>query len=181
MKIGILVGSIREGRNSAAVANWVLDFANKNLNAEATFELVDLKDFDLPFLGATPTAEQGAAIGRWSQTMASFDGFVYVTPEYNRQAPGVMKNAIEFLKAEVANKPVGFVGYGGLGGLSAIQGLRLSVAEQAMASVKTMLTFSLMADFENMSVFKPHAYHEGNAKAMLEEVLAWAKALKTVR
>jgi NAD(P)H-dependent FMN reductase len=180
MKIGILLGSVRENRNGESVAKWVLEYAINNFK-ETEFELVDLKNYNLPFLGSNATDEQVEAIDNWSKTMASFDGYIFITPEYNRMIPGTMKNALDFLKPELDNKPVGFVGYGGLGGLSAIETLRVSVAEQGMASVKTMLTFSLMADFENMSVFKPHAYHESNAKMMINQVILWAKALKTIR
>lgn len=181
MKIGIVIGSVRETRNGLSVGKWVYDFAVNRKDENVTYELVDLKEYDLPFLGVTPTESQGAGIGRWMEKMSSFDGYVFVTPEYNRAVPGAFKNALEFLKAEVANKPVGYVSYGGLNGAFAIQSLRTINAEQKLASVRTMLTFSLMTDFENFSVFKPAQYHAVNANEMLNEVLLWAKALKTIR
>lgn len=180
MKLGIIVGSVREGRNGEAVGKWVLDFAS-NRNDGNEYELVELANYDLPFLGKTPTEAQGAAIQAWSEKMASFDGYIMVTPEYNRLIPGAFNNAMEFLKPEVANKPVGFVAYGGLGGLSSIQSFRLIAAELQMASVRTMVTFSIMTDFVNMSEFKPAEYHAMNANEMLDQVSKWAKALKTIR
>lgn len=181
MKIGIVIGSIRDGRNGAAVGKWMYDFALSQKHEDVTYELVDLKNYDLPFLGLTPNESQATAIKNWSEKMASFDGYVFVTPEYNRSVPGAFKNALDFLKAEVANKPVGYVGYGGLGGTFAITSLRIINAEVKMASVRTMVTFSLMTDFENFSVFKPADFHQHNAKGMLEELTTWAKALKTIR
>lgn len=181
MKIGIVAAFVREGSNTEQVANWTLNYANGRNDEGVTYELVSLKDFDLPMFGTTPTDAQGADIQRWKDTIAGFDGYVFVTPEYNRALPGFFKNALDYLQPEVHNKPVGYTALGGLGGLSSIQTLRLINGEQEMADVRTMVTFSLMADFENFSVFKPNAYHTDNADKMFGQVLTWAKALKTIR
>lgn len=183
LKIGIIVGSVRQGRNAEAVGNWIYDFAAKRNDAE--YELVDLANYKLPFLGEElPAAEQekaNTAIKAWSEKMASLDGYIFITPEYNHAVGGALKNALDFLKPEVANKVAGFVGYGSLGGTRAHENMRLILGELSVADVRTAVTFSLMADFENMSVFKPAEYHAANANAMLDEVLAWGGALKTIR
>lgn len=181
MKIGILTGSVREGRNNEAVTNWVLDYANSRNDEGVQYGIIDINDFDLPILGVNPTEAQGNDIKRFSETVAGYDGFIFVTPEYNRQTSGAMKNALDYLQPELHNKAVGYVSYGGLGGVSAIQGLRLIAAEQEMADVRTMVNFSLMADFENMSVFKPNDYHVANAEKMIDQVLLWTKGLSTIR
>lgn len=181
MKIGIIIGSVRENRNGAQVGQWIYDFASKRESNDVNYELVDLKGYDLPLLGMNPTPSQAEAIQKWSEKMASFDGYVFVSPEYNRALGGAFKNALDYLKPEVANKAVGFVSYGGLGGSFAIASLRGIVAELSMASVRTMVTFSLMTDFENFSSFKPADYHASNVNAMLDEVTAWAGALKNLR
>lgn len=181
MKIGIILASVRDGRNGKAVADWTVDYANSRNDEGVTYELVDLKDYPLPLLGTPVNDESGSTIKAWSEKMASFDGYVFVTPEYNRVIPGAFKNALDYLQAEVNNKAVGYVAYGGLGGLSAIQSLRIINAEQELADVRTMVTFSLMADFENMSVFKPNDYHLANAEKMFDQVTSWSKALKTIR
>lgn len=181
MKIGIITGSVREERNGKAVSNWLETYANSRNDQDVTYEVVELANYDLPFLGVTPTEEQGAAIGAWSQKMGSFDGFVFVTPEYNRAVPGAFKNALDYLQPELNNKAVAYVSYGGLGGLSAIQTLRLVAAEQEMADVRTMVNFSLITDFENMSVFTPNDYHKINAEMMFNQLLSWSKAFKTIR
>ncbi len=113
--------------------------------------------------------------------MASFDGYVFITPEFNRVVPGGFKNALEYLTQEVYDKACGYVSYGGLGGLSAIQSLRLVNAEQQMASVRTMLTFSIMSDFEKDGSFTPANYHNKNAHEMLDQLIKWSKAMKTIR
>lgn len=181
MKIGIIVGSVREGRNGEAVGKWIHDFAVNRQDEGVEYELVDLKSYNLPFLGAAASEDQMAAIGAWLQKIASFDGYVFVTPEYNRSVGGAFKNALDYLDEEIRNKAVGYVGYGGLGGAFAIQSLRGINAERSLASVKTMVSFSLMTDFENFSVFTPAPYHAVNASTMLDEVILWTRAFSTIR
>jgi len=180
LKIGIVQGSVRVGRNGDAVAKWMNEFAQKRNDAE--YEIVDLANYNLPLLGsanAQPDAE--TQIKAWSEKMASFDGYIFVTPEYNHAIGGALKNALDYLNPELNNKAAGFVGYGSLGGTRAHENLRLILGELQVADVRTAVTFSLMSDFENMSVFKPADYHAGNANTMLDQVLAWSGALKTLR
>ncbi len=180
LNIGIIQGSVREGRNGNAVAKWITDFTNKR--NDATYELVDLADYNLPLLGSKFAHEDAEEhIKAWSEKMASFDGYIFVTPEYNHSIGGALKNATDYLNAEVNNKAAGFVGYGSLGGTRAHENLRLILGELQVADVRTAVTFSLMSDFENFSEFKPAAYHEDNATAMIDQVLLWSGALKTIR
>ncbi|CZQ87685.1 nadph-dependent fmn reductase [Trichococcus palustris] len=185
MKIGIISGSVREGRNSAAVTEWIHDFAVKRNDEGVEYEMVALADYDLPLLGAKLSeerqAEAGAAIQAWSAKIASFDGYIFVTPEYNHAVGGALKNALDFLKPEVADKAAGFVGYGSLGGARAHENMRVILGELSVATVHTTVNFSLMTDFENMSNFVPNDYHAGNATAMFDEVIKWSGALKTIR
>ena len=183
LKIAIIIGSNREGRNAEAVGKWTHDFGVKR--GDAVYELVDLADYKLPLLGAKLTdAKQAAAeiaIKAWSEKMASFDGYVFVAPEYNHAVGAALKNAIDYLNPEVNNKAASFVGYGSLGGARAIENLRLIFGELQIADVRTAVTFSLLTDFENMSVFKPADYHAANATAMFDQLLSWSGALKTTR
>lgn len=184
LKIGIILGSVRQGRNAEAVTDWMFDFAVKR-NDNADYELVDLADYKLPLLGETlPEAEQKeaeAAIQAWSEKMASFDGYIFVAPEYNHAVGGALKNALDYLKPEVANKAAGLVGYGSLGGARAHENLRLIFGELQVADVQTAVTFSLMTDFVNMSEFKPADYHAANANGMLDQVITWSAAFKALR
>ncbi|WP_249869518.1 NADPH-dependent FMN reductase [Oceanobacillus saliphilus] len=184
LKIAIIQGSVREGRNGEAVANWMYDFATKR-NDNVDYEIVDLAKYDLPLLGEelTEANQVGSetAIKAWSDKMASFDGYIFVTPEYNHAAGGALKNALDFLKPEVANKVAGFVGYGSLGGTRAHENLRLILGELQVADVQTAVTFSLMTDFVNMSEFKPADYHEANANQMLDQVISWTGAFNSLR
>src|SRR5260221_207204 len=118
IKIAIIVGSTRPGRNGEAVAKWVYEVAKKRSDAE--FELVDIKDFNLPLLDepVPPSLGQYSMPHTkvWAAKIDSFDGYVFVTPEYNHGISGALKNAIDFLFAEWNNKAAGFLSYGGVAG-----------------------------------------------------------------
>jgi NAD(P)H-dependent FMN reductase len=118
---------------------------------------------------------------RWSAKIASFDGFVFVTPEYNHSTSGALKNAIDFLFAEWNNKSAGFVSYGSAMGVRAVEHLRLIMAELMIADVRAQVMLSLFTDFENFSTFKPALDKEKTVTAMLNQVIQWAEAMKSVR
>jgi NAD(P)H-dependent FMN reductase len=182
-KIGIILGSTRPGRNGEAVAKWVYGLASKR--TDATFELIDLKDFHLPHLDEAmpPTMGQYANdhTKAWAATIARFDGFVFVTPEYNHSTSGALKNAIDYLYGEWNNKAAGFVSYGGLGGARAVEHLRLIMGELQVADVRAQVALSLITDFVNFSQFVPNAYHVPAVETMLDQVVAWSNALAPLR
>jgi NAD(P)H-dependent FMN reductase len=183
IKIGIIVGSTRPGRKALDVARWVLDIAG--MRADAVFELVDIQDFNLPLLDepVPPSLGQYAQphTKAWAAAIAGFDGFVFVTPEYNHGTSGALKNAIDFLYKEWNNKAAGFVGYGSAGGARAIESLRLVMGELMVADVRAQVMLSLFTDFENFATFNPAEHHEQAVDAMLDQVVAWSRALKTLR
>jgi NAD(P)H-dependent FMN reductase len=182
-RIAIILGSTRPGRNGEAVARWVYEIAKKRNDAE--YELVDIAQFNLPLLDEPVPPTMGQYTKEhtkvWSAKIASFDGFVFVTPEYNHATSGALKNAIDFLFSEWNNKAAGFVGYGGMGGSRAIENLRLILSELQVAHVRNQVMLSLITDFENYSVFKPASHHEQLVNNMLDQVLAWSAALKPLR
>jgi NAD(P)H-dependent FMN reductase len=183
LRIAIILGSTRPGRNGEAVAKWVYNIAKKRTDAE--FEFVDIKDYNLPLLDEPLPPSLGKYskdhTKAWAAKIDSFDAFVFVTPEYNHGIPGALKNAIDFLYKEWNNKVAGFVSYGGVGGVRSVEQLRLVMAELQVATVRAQAQLSLFADFENFSVFKPAAYQEKSVNTMLDQVISWGKALKTLR
>jgi len=138
LKIAIIIGSTRPGRNGEAVAKWVYEIAQKSSGAE--FELVDIKDFNLPLLDEPVPAAMGnyskPHTKAWGAKIDSFDGYVFVTPEYNHGINGALKNAIDFLYREWNNKAAGFVGYGGVGAARAVSQLRVVMAYLQVATVQ---------------------------------------------
>jgi len=182
-RIAIIIGSTRPGRNGEAVAKWVYEIAQRRTDAE--FELVDIKDFNLPLLDEPVPPIMGQYskphTKAWAAKVGSFDGYVFVTPEYNHGVPGALKNAIDFLFREWNDKAAGFVSYGGAGGARAVEQLRLVLAEVQMATVRNQVLLSMFTDFENYSVFKPDARHEKSVNEMFDQVIAWGGALKALR
>ena len=182
-RIGIILGSTRPNRNGEQVANWVFDLATRRDDAE--FELIDLRDYPLPHLDEPLPPSLGQYqhehTKQWAATIASFDGFVIVTPEYNHGTSGVLKNAIDYLYAEWNNKAVGFVSYGSVGGARAVEHLRLVAGELQMADVRQQVALSLITEFENFSVFTPGDYNLAALNTLLDQVIAWSAALAPLR
>jgi NAD(P)H-dependent FMN reductase len=183
LRIAIILGSTRPGRKTEPVARWVFDHARQRGDAE--YELVDIAEFDLPLLDEpVPPSQHKYSkdhTKRWSEKIASFDGYVFVTPEYNHSTSGALKNAIDFLYSEWNNKAAGFVSFGSSGGTRAVEHLRLILGELQIADVRSQVALSLFTDFENFSTFKPQPLHEKSLKSMLDQLLAWSGAMKTVR
>jgi NAD(P)H-dependent FMN reductase len=183
IRIAILTGSTRPGRVNEAVARWVYDLAKQRTDAE--FELVDIAEYNLPLLDEPMPPSRGqysqAHTKRWADKIASFDAFVFVAPEYNHGISGALKNAIDFLYREWNNKAAGFVSYGSMGGARAVEQLRLVMGELMVADVRAQVMLSLFTDFENFTKFKPDPRHEKEVGTMLDQVISWGTALKSVR
>jgi len=182
-RIGIILGSTRPNRNGEQVAMWAYDNASRRGDAE--FELVDLRDYPLPHLDEPLPPSMGQYQNEhtkaWADKIASFDGFVIVTPEYNHSTSGVLKNAIDYLYAEWNNKAVGFISYGAVGGARAAEHLRLVAGELQMADVRQQVALSLFTDFENFSVFKPSDNNVAALDTLLDQVITWSNALAPLR
>ena len=182
-RIGIILGSTRPNRNGEQVARWVLELAS--VREDADVELVDLRDYPLPHLDEPIPASMGQYQNehtkKWAEKIASFDGYVIVTPEYNHSTSGVLKNAIDYLFAEWNNKAVGFVSYGSVGGARAVEHLRLVAGELQMADVRAQVALSLATEFENYSTFRPSDSSASQLGALLDQVTAWSRALAPLR
>ena len=182
-RIGSILGSTRPNRNGEQVAQWVYTIATQR--DDAKFELVDLRDYRLPHLDEPLPPSlgqyQNEHTKQWADKIASFDGFVFVTPEYNHSTSGVLKNAIDYLYAEWTNKAAGIVSYGGVGGARAAEHLRLVLGELQIADVRQQVALSLITEFENFSTFKPSDYNLAALTTMLDQVIAWSTALAPLR
>lgn len=192
IRIAIIIGSTRPDRGGdivgierkgEAVGRWVYDLAAQRNDAE--YELIDLKDVDLPLFDEPLPPSFGRYVRphtmAWSERIASFDGYVFVTPEYNASTSAALKNALDFLYAEWRNKAAGFVGYGAVGGAHAVAHLRTIVGELGMAPVPAQVSLGLHTDFVDYQFFKPGDHQPDAVQAMLDELLAWAGALRPLR
>lgn len=177
-KIAVVTGSTRDGRKNRQVAEWVLAQAQRRDDAE--FELVDIADYRLPLLGEPGVAHGSASVKEFSARMDEFDGFIFVTPEYNHSVSPALANALSYLKPEVANKAAGIVSYGSAFGVRAVEHLRGILSELQIAHVQKTGLFSLFVDFKD-GVFAPSELQAASIVPVLDQVVLWARALETVR
>ena len=181
--IQVILGSTREGRFGTTVAEWFMSIVREREDFHA--ELIDLRDWPLPFFDTAnpPSSGEIAPEARnWSAKISEADGYVIITPEYNRGIPAVLKNALDYLWYEWNNKPLGLVGYGGAaGGARALANLRLIAMELEMAPVRVEVTLvSARRIFdENGNLKEPHYVDKANQ--MLDQVVAWAHGFKAMR
>ena len=183
LRIAVVLGSTRPGRIGEQVAKWVYDLARQRTDAE--FELVDLSEHPLPFLDEPLPPSMGRYsqphTKRWAKVVASFDGFLFVTPEYNHGVPAALKNAIDFVYGEWNNKAAGFVSYGSSGGARAVEHLRTVKGELQVPDVRAQVLLPLATDFENYSTFRPRPERSEQLATLLDQLVAWSRALKTLR
>lgn len=193
IRIAIIIGSTRPSRRTSVAAGWVAEVAARHSDTRdgtAAFEVVDLAEQGLPLLDEEMPALFGEYAHphtlRWAQTVERFDGFVFVTPEYNRSMPAALKNAIDYLHAEWHHKAAGFVSHGIHGGTHAVAHLRQTLAELKVAGVATHVALSAFTDFSldgptDPGVIAPGEHQEPTLVEMLDEVIAWSCALRSVR
>lgn len=184
LKIGIITGSTRDERVSPQVADWVYSFTKDRTDAE--FEIVDIKAYDFEEFNSVPPRllnrkYDSENVQRWSEKIDSLDGFIFVIPEYNKSITSSLKNAIDHLGDEWSNKAAGSVSYGSTLGVAATIALRQVLSNLDIAVVKPFGALSTFADFEDMTKFKPNPYHNDSIERTIDQVILWAKALKTIR
>ena len=183
-KLGVVIGSVREGRVGLPIAEWFVERARQHAGFDV--ELLDLKIINLPIFAERRhprlrqyESEQQKA---WSATIAGLDAFVFVTPEYNYSTAPALLNALDYLSAEWAYKPVAFVSYGGIsGGLRAVQMAKLTVTALRMVPIVEAVNIPFVAKLVEDGAFKHTDVHDKSAAAMLDELVRWAGALATLR
>ncbi len=175
-KVQIIIGSTRKARVGKKVADWILGEAKKQ-HPEIAFELVDLAEVNLPFFDETnhPVMQQYEHdhTKSWSQLIASADGYLMLTSEYNYTAAPALINAIDFLHNEWHDKPVGLIAYGGaVGGARAIEQLKLLVLAVWLQPLHATLPITGVANFIKDEAFEPIPELTKALGAMLDELAA---------
>jgi NAD(P)H-dependent FMN reductase len=187
-KIAVVVGSTREGRSTDKLAKWVA----AEVARHAEVEVLDLRDYPMPLLEEAvsprynPERKPSPEVKKWLDKTGQFDGFVLVTPEYNRSTSAVLKNAIDVLDYQMEQKPVALVGHGSSGGAQAIATLRIALPGVGAVTVPQALFFTdrvgeaidddgmLSAELEAA----PYG-HQANLKTLVEALIWFADVLST--
>ena len=185
-RIAIIISTTRAARFGHKPAQWVKDIAAQRDDIET--EIVDLRDFPMPFfdeVASNAWAPTQNPVGqRWQKKIAEFDGYIFVTAEYNRGIPASLKNALDYAYPEWNKKAAAFVGYGAVGGARAIEHLRLVAAELQLATVRSGVYIQgadFMAVWKEGKDLKDIGYLQAGVKDMLDQLVWWTKALKTAR
>lgn len=188
-KIAVIISSTRETRFADKPAQWILELAKQR--PEIDVELVDIKDFDLPFFNEVasnawaPTQDPKAIA--WQKKIAEFDGYIFVVAEYNRSITGALKNAIDQAYVEWNKKAAGFVGYGSVGGARAIEHLRSIAVELQMASTRSAVHiggsefYTVWGGGKNEPMSAIEGAIAGSAKDMLDQLVWWTEATRWAR
>jgi NAD(P)H-dependent FMN reductase len=183
-KIGIVLGSTRPGRLGNGVAEWVAKQAAQRDGA--SYDLLDVADFDLDLLGepvvpgAANRRYENPNTRRWGQTVDEYDGFVFVTPEYNHGVPAALKNAFDVLGPEWRQKSVAFVAYGADGGVRAVEQWRTITANMAMLDARSQVSLSLFTDFGDTG-FTPSERRDGELSGLFDELETLTDASSRLR
>ena len=183
-KLHVVIASTRPGRAGLPIGTWFFDAAKRHTGFDVT--LVDLLEVGLPFLNekSHPRLQkyEHEHTKRWSAMVDAADAFVFVTPEYNFSAAPSLLNALDYLYREWSYKPAGFVSYGGISG-----GMRsVMMAKQLVTSLKMMplpeaVTITSFSQQLKDGVFTASEANEKSTKDMLNELVRWSAALKTMR
>ncbi|MEK9280913.1 MULTISPECIES: NAD(P)H-dependent oxidoreductase [unclassified Bradyrhizobium] len=188
-KIAIIIGSTRNTRFADKPAQWLLEQAQRR--DEMTFELVDLRDYDLPFFNEAasnlwlPSSDERAV--KWQRKLADFDGYIFVVAEYNRSITGALKNALDQAYKEWNRKPMAAMGYGGVGGARAVEHLRNIAVELQMVPLRHAVHLSggeflkVSPIGQNAPMSEVDAVLQPSLKSMLDELAWWANATKAGR
>ena len=185
-KIAIVISTTRATRFGDKPAKWISDIAAKR--TDLVTEIIDLRDFPMPFFDEVasnawvPTTNEVAQ--RWQKKVAEFDGFIFVTAEYNRGVPAVLKNAIDYAYPEWNRKAAAYVGYGAVGGARSVEQLRLISVELQMAPTRTGVHIQgadFMAAWKEGKDLKDIPHLQQNATDMLDQLVWWTNALKAAR
>ncbi len=182
----LILGSTREGRFSEVIGRWLLPILETR--EDLTVELVDLRDWKLPYYDRPSVAAQSDYAEdelclRWADVVAGGDGYVIISPEYNYGYPAVLKSALDAVYKEWNRKPVAFVGYGGWsGGSRGVQQLRMVAIELQMVPVRgTMVLQFARRLFDESGRPKDAEFYAAAATRMLDDLAWYARALKAAR
>ncbi|HTK34504.1 MAG TPA: NADPH-dependent FMN reductase [Caulobacteraceae bacterium] len=185
-KIAIIISTTRPTRLGDKPAQWLYDVAAARGDMEV--ELVDLRDFPLPFFEEVASnawvPSKGEVAQAWQKKVAEFDGYVFVTAEYNHGLPAVLKNALDNAYVEWNRKPCAFLGYGSVGAARSIEQLRLVAIELKMAPSRAAVHIQggdFMDIWQGGKPVSELAYLPPLAKEMLDDLLWWTEALSVAR
>lgn len=187
--IAVIIGSTRQARFGDKPAQWFMEKVSDH--ADLDFELVDLRDFNLPIFDEAASNAYVPATSpeaqRWQEVVRRFDGYVFVLPEYNHSVPGALKNALDHDYTGWGRKPMGALAYGSMGGARSLEHLRGIAVELQMVPLRNAVHigggdfFKVWTGGQNAPISEIEDNLKGSLNAMLDELVWWTKATKAAR
>lgn len=185
LRIQIILGSTRDGRNGESVARMVHQFAQAHKGWRV--ELLDLKEWNIPLLHDATTPSEGIyndpIVKKWAEKIAQADAYIIVTPEYNHGYSAVLKNALDVIYKEWHHKPIGFISYGGsAGGARAVEQLRQVAVELQMAPIRESVAIPFIwNEIDEQGTIKNATSYEERIKNVFDSLTWWGHALRNAR
>lgn len=178
--IPVVLGSVRAVRRSARPAQLLVD---RIAAAGHTTELLDLRELDLPMHGMLDAPDQHAGVQRLRAAIAPADAVVWLSPEYNHSFTAPVKNAIDYLGAQLHRKPMGVCGLSGglLGGVRAVEQLKLVLIELQSVQIRESIYFSDAGALFDEQGQLVHSAYIRRIDYMLAELAWYAEALRWAR
>src|SRR5882762_2295009 len=185
-KIAVIISTTRAARFGEKPARWIYDIARER--RDMSVELIDLRAYPMPFFDEQASnawvPSKNEVAKRWQKKVAEFDGYIFVTAEYNRGIPAVLQNALDYAYPEWNRKAAAYVGYGSVGAARSIEQLRLVCVELQMAPTRSGVHIQggdVVAAVQQGKDIRELTYLEKNSKDMLDELQWWASALMVAR
>lgn len=178
--IPVILGTAREGRLSLHVANFI--HRELSERGDVTTELIDVADFTFP--RTIKDSEVNDTAERWRAIASRADGYVIVTPEYNRGIPGELKQLLDCAYSEYEKKPVGLVGVsdGRFGGTAAITNITPTLVELGLVVLRgAMRVANVDTLFDEKNNLKEPELYRKLATKLFETIVWYARALKEAR
>jgi NAD(P)H-dependent FMN reductase len=182
----VVIASVRDERKGVLVADWFIGEAEKHGGFEV--ERIDLAEVNLPLFNEPRHPRlrkyEHEHTKAWSRTVDRADAYVFVTPEYDYGIPAPLANALQYLVHEWAYKPLGFCSYGGVSagtrGVQMTKQIATTVKLVPMFEAVSIPFFTEKIDAES-GLFDPGPEQARAAVVMLDEMLRWEAALRTLR
>lgn len=189
LKIAVIVGTTRDSRFGIHPAQWI--FEQARLRDDLDVELVDIKSFDLPLFNEVASnawaPSQDPKAVAWQKKVGEFDGYIFVTAEYNHSISGALKNALDQAYTEWNRKAAAIVGYGSVGGARAAEHLRGILVELQIAPTRAGVNiggsefFKVHPHFGKQPISSLDEVLAPSVKALLDDLTWWTAALKAAR
>jgi NAD(P)H-dependent FMN reductase len=167
-------------------ATYVASIAKKRTNL--SFEIIDLRDYPMPFFDEVASnayvPSTNPIAQKWQKKVAEFDGFIFITAEYNNSITAALKNALDYAYPEWNRKAAAYFSYGSAGGARAVQHLRDICVELQMAPVRQAVLVQGNDFFQiinGQKQIKDLGYLENLVEQMIDQLSWWTLALKTAR